>query len=122
CIRLTRTMASGIIARAFRRTERAMTATASASSRTYNPISGTACVPPTFATDLDVLAPYAVAICDDARALVVDLSDARFNWKPAPERWSIAQCLKHLVLTGTFAVDGQEAAIARLKQQSKLFD
>lgn len=27
------------------------------------------------------------------------LSDEQFNWKPAPESWSIAQCILHLVKT-----------------------
>jgi DinB superfamily len=33
---------------------------------------------------------------DDVRQLVADLDRDQFNWKPAPERWSIAQCLVHL--------------------------
>jgi hypothetical protein len=32
----------------------------------------------------------------DADKLVEGLSDRQFNWKPSPERWSIAQCLDHL--------------------------
>jgi hypothetical protein len=31
--------------------------------------------------------------------LFSDLSDAQLNWKPAPEKWSIAQCLDHLAVT-----------------------
>jgi hypothetical protein len=33
-----------------------------------------------------------------ARTLAADLSEAQLNWKPAPERWSIAQCLEHLAV------------------------
>ena len=33
-----------------------------------------------------------------ARALVSGLSNAQLNWKPAPEKWSIAQCLDHLTV------------------------
>ncbi len=33
---------------------------------------------------------------DDVRQLVADLDRGQFNWKPAPESWSIAQCLVHL--------------------------
>lgn len=36
----------------------------------------------------------------DARALTGSLSEAEFNWRPAPGRWSIGQCLQHLA-TGT---------------------
>lgn len=32
----------------------------------------------------------------EADALVAPLSDAQFNWQPAPGVWSIAQCLDHL--------------------------
>ncbi|HWQ03541.1 MAG TPA: DinB family protein [Candidatus Nitrosotenuis sp.] len=27
------------------------------------------------------------------------ISDAQYNWKPAPERWSVAECAEHLALT-----------------------
>ena len=33
-----------------------------------------------------------------ARSLTAGLSEAQLNWKPAPEQWSIAQCLEHLAL------------------------
>jgi DinB superfamily len=32
----------------------------------------------------------------DAEMLVDGLTDAQFNWSPAPGRWSIAECLDHL--------------------------
>jgi len=38
-----------------------------------------------------------------AEALVGELSRAAFNWRPEPGRWSIAQCLSHLVV-----VNGQD--------------
>jgi hypothetical protein len=31
--------------------------------------------------------------------LVSGLSEAQLNWKPAPDKWSIAQCLEHLAVT-----------------------
>ena len=34
-----------------------------------------------------------------ARQLVSSLSEAQLNWKPAPDKWSIAQCLDHLAVT-----------------------
>ena len=30
------------------------------------------------------------------------LSEAQWNWKPAPERWSVAECAEHLTLTENF--------------------
>jgi len=32
----------------------------------------------------------------EARQLVSELSEAQFNWQPAPSAWSVAQCLAHL--------------------------
>ncbi len=32
----------------------------------------------------------------DAEKLVDGLTDTQFNWRPAPGRWSIAECLDHL--------------------------
>jgi DinB superfamily len=34
-----------------------------------------------------------------AGQLVAGLTDAQLNWKPAPNSWSIAQCLEHLAVT-----------------------
>jgi hypothetical protein len=36
---------------------------------------------------------------DAARELVSGLSELQLNWKPAPDKWSIAQCLDHLSVT-----------------------
>lgn len=36
----------------------------------------------------------------EARGLAVELSDEQLNWTVAPEKWSIAQCLDHLAVTG----------------------
>jgi hypothetical protein len=35
----------------------------------------------------------------DAEDLVRGLSEAQFNWPPAPGRWSIGECLEHLNVT-----------------------
>lgn len=34
-----------------------------------------------------------------ARQFFEDLSEVQLNWKPAPDKWSIAQCLDHLTVT-----------------------
>jgi hypothetical protein len=36
-------------------------------------------------------------IKEQAAALVRGLSDAQYNWRPGPGRWSMAQCLGHIV-------------------------
>jgi hypothetical protein len=33
-----------------------------------------------------------------ARQLAADLDEEQLNWKPAPDRWSMAQCLAHLTV------------------------
>lgn len=38
-------------------------------------------------------------IREEAKALVEGLSEAQCAWQPAPDRWSIAQCLEHLNAT-----------------------
>lgn len=35
----------------------------------------------------------------DAEDLVAGLSEAQFNWRPSPEKWSIGECLEHLNVT-----------------------
>ncbi len=45
---------------------------------------------------LDRYAAAFRAARDRARILVDGLSDDQFNWKPSPERWSVAECLAHL--------------------------
>src|ERR1044072_535498 len=32
----------------------------------------------------------------EARSVVSGLNEAQLNWKPSPDKWSIAQCLEHL--------------------------
>lgn len=90
--------------------------------RVYNPISGSSCVAPMYASDLDVLPGHVAAVIEDARSIVGGLSQSQFNWKPSPDQWSVAQCLKHLVLTATIAANGQEAAIERLRSSGKRSD
>jgi hypothetical protein len=89
---------------------------------TYNPISGATCIAPSYASDLDVLTRSIPAIRDDVRTLTAGLSDAQINWRPSREHWSIAQCIKHLVLTGTYACEAQASAIAQARGQRRLSD
>lgn len=50
--------------------------------------------------DVDRLVDDVRMIADDARASFGKLSAEQLNWKPSAERWSVAQCLDHL-LTST---------------------
>ena len=60
------------------------------------------------------LADHQIAFRDNrlvAHRIVDGLSLERFNWRPAPERWSIAQCLAHLNISARLYADRMEAAI-----------
>ena len=39
----------------------------------------------------------AEAVAGDAKALFGHLKAEQLNWKPAPDSWSVAQCLDHLI-------------------------
>jgi len=47
--------------------------------------------------ELDRLVNEAGTIADDVRASFGKMSAEQLNWKPAAERWSVAQCLDHLL-------------------------
>lgn len=47
-------------------------------------------------------------IQEDALELTATLSDEQFRWRPAPQRWSIAECLAHLNV-----VDGLDLPVVR---------
>jgi hypothetical protein len=55
-------------------------------------------------SDLEDFRRLLEAVNVDARDLTNELTDAQFNWRPAPGRWSIAECLDHLTQTGRVAV------------------
>jgi len=37
-----------------------------------------------------------LSVRQDAVGLMSGLTEAQFNWKPAPERWSMSGCVDHL--------------------------
>jgi hypothetical protein len=41
-----------------------------------------------------------LSIKSEAQNLLDDLTDLQFNWRPSPNRWSIALCIDHLLVTG----------------------
>lgn len=53
------------------------------------------------------------AVKRDAQALVSEVSEAQFNWRPGPERWSIGDCLVHLNLAMTITLPAFDRAIER---------
>jgi DinB family protein len=49
----------------------------------------------------------------DSADLIGGISEAQFNWRAAPGRWSIAQCLDHLNVTGAIYIPVLEGAITK---------
>jgi len=47
----------------------------------------------------------------EARELTEGLDEARFNWRPAPEEWSIEECLSHLTMVGQWELRAIEEAV-----------
>ena len=55
--------------------------------------------PLTLAPEVDEFRGQFTQISADADALVAPLSDGQFAWQPAPDTWSVAQCIEHLNAT-----------------------
>jgi hypothetical protein len=53
----------------------------------------------------------------EARALVEDLDEARFNWRPGPDQWSIEECLGHLTMVGQWELRAIEEAVERARSR-----
>lgn len=52
--------------------------------------------PVALAPELDDVRRQLEQISADSASLVGEMSDDQFNWSPAANRWSIAQCIEHL--------------------------
>ena len=48
---------------------------------------------------------------EQAKILTQGLSEAQFNWRPAPNAWSVEECLAHLTMVGQTEVRLIEQAI-----------
>jgi hypothetical protein len=59
------------------------------------------------------------AIASQAKDLAAGLTEAQFNWRPAPEQWSIEECLAHLTMVGQVEVRAIEAAIDEAKAKGR---
>lgn len=57
------------------------------------------------------------AIKCDAHGLLESLADAQLGWRPSAEKWSIADCLDHLVVTGNESVPRIRSAIGEARSR-----
>jgi hypothetical protein len=53
----------------------------------------------------------------DARDLTASMTPAQFNWRASPRRWSVGQCLEHLVLTARIYPEPIEAMIREARER-----
>ena len=54
-------------------------------------------------------------IAGQAQGLAAGLTEAQFSWRPAPDQWSIEECLSHLTMVGQVELLAIEAAIDSAK-------
>ena len=64
------------------------------------------------APEIDALRRQFERISVEADALVTPLSDHQFNWRPASEAWSVAECIEHLNVTARMYLPKLDQAIA----------
>lgn len=55
---------------------------------------------------------------EQVRELFGALTPAQLNWKPAPERWSVGQCLDHLVTTNATYFPTFDAILAGSRKRT----
>jgi len=67
--------------------------------------------------ELEGYADQLLSIRQDAPGLVAGLSTDRFNWRPAPNRWSISECLGHLNVAARLFMPTFDTAIAEGRQR-----
>jgi hypothetical protein len=63
-------------------------------------------------SELETYLDQLLSITQDVPGLIGKLSHEQFNWRPAPERWSIAECFDHLNASARAFVPAMDAAIA----------
>ena len=69
--------------------------------------------------ELESYSDQLLSVRQDAVGLMSGLSDAQFNWQPAPGRWSMAGCFDHLNKSAAqLFIPRIDAAIARAAAQN----
>lgn len=56
----------------------------------------------------------------EAEDLAAGLTPAQLRWRPEPDRWSVAECLEHLVLTGEAYLEALDPVIEEAHQRGRL--
>ena len=79
----------------------------------------TSAADPALSPDVGRYQPQLEALRRDALALTSDLTETQLDWRSVPDRWSIAQCLWHLVLTARQYAPGVDAAIEEARRRGE---
>jgi hypothetical protein len=69
--------------------------------------------------ELQALLEQLEAIKAEGQAVSAGLSNAQFNWRPSPERWSIAECLQHLNVAVSRTLPAFDRAIGEGRSKSR---
>jgi hypothetical protein len=56
-------------------------------------------------------------IQQQASELIAGLDEARFNWRPFAQGWSIEECLAHLIIVGQWEIGAIEAVIDKARKR-----
>ncbi|OLC08394.1 MAG: hypothetical protein AUH42_01520 [Gemmatimonadetes bacterium 13_1_40CM_70_11] len=56
----------------------------------------------------------------EAATFLAGMTDAQFNWRPSPERWSIGQCFDHLNVSVRTTLPAFDRAIAAARVRGRL--
>lgn len=76
-----------------------------------------AATPETLIPELDRYHTQFEAARETYRSLTGDLTDDQFNWRPGEERWSVAECIDHLVMLGTLMNKNIDLGIAQAEER-----
>jgi hypothetical protein len=68
-------------------------------------------------SDIESFHYQLLSITQDAPGIANGLSDAQFNWRPAPSRWSVGDCFAHLNESARTFVPAIDRAIERARAQ-----
>ena len=71
-------------------------------------------------TDLETTLAETRSASSQWLALVQGLSPAQANWRPAPDRWSIVQCMDHLNITTGLLIAPLNAAVTTARSRGVL--
>ncbi|MAT39076.1 MAG: hypothetical protein CL946_05680 [Ectothiorhodospiraceae bacterium] len=47
---------------------------------------------------------------------------AQYNWRPSPEKWSIAECIEHLIVTGNLYNEELKNTLEKAREEGKTGD